>query len=191
MEKKIAMSLPEEKQHYTYADYYGWDDGERWELIEGVSYLMSPAPFQKHQEVLGKLYLQFADFLKGKPCKVFIAPFDVRLNPETGDDTVVRPDLLIICDRSKLDGKCCVGAPDMTIEILSPSSERHDRFVKFHAYQNAGVREYWIVDPNTRTIQVCILENGKYVVTMYGDNDAVPVHVLDGCVIDTQAVFEE
>ncbi|MDR0310408.1 MAG: Uma2 family endonuclease, partial [Acidobacteriota bacterium] len=122
-----------------------------------------------------------------------IAPFDVRLNADTYDDTVVQPDLLVVCDRSKPDGKCCVGVPDMIIEILSPSSGRHDKLVKFHLYQKAGVREYWIVDPETKTVQVCILENGKYVTTMYGDTDTdtVPVHVLDGCVIGLKDVFEE
>ncbi|MDR0311390.1 MAG: Uma2 family endonuclease, partial [Acidobacteriota bacterium] len=97
------MTLPQENQRYTYADYYTWDDGERWELIEGEPYLMSPAPRQVHQEILRELLLQLATFLKGKPCKLFTAPFDVRLNADTYDDTVVQPDLLVVCDRSKLD----------------------------------------------------------------------------------------
>ena len=187
------MALPEEKecQHYTYADYCQWDDGERWELIDGVSYLMSPAPLRTHQGISMELSRQLATFLKGKLCEVYAAPFDVRLNADTDDDTVVQPDLLIVCDRSKLDDKCCVGAPDMVIEILSPSSGRYDKLVKFQTYQNAGVREYWIVDPDTRTVQACILENGKYVLTMYGDADIAPVHILEGCTINLRDVFEE
>ena len=184
------MSLPKENPTFTYADYCEWDGDERWELIEGVPYLMS-SPSQTHQEILRELSYQLTAFLKGKPCKLFIAPFDVRLNADTYDDTVVQPDLLIVCDSSKLDGKGCVGAPDMTIEILSPASARHDRLVKFQLYQNAGVREYWIIDPETRTLQACIFENSKYVITMYGDTDTAPVQILDGCEIDLKAVFEE
>ena len=187
------MSLPKEKenQRYTYADYRQWDDGERWELIDGVSYLMSPSPSRTHQAILRELVYQLTGFLKGKPCELFFAPFDVRLNADTFDDTVVQPDLLIICDRSKLDDKCCVGAPDMVMEILSPSTGRHDRLVKSQAYLKAGVREYWIVDPDTRTVQICILENGKYVMTIYGDADIAPVHILEGCTVNLRDVFEE
>jgi Uma2 family endonuclease len=185
------MTLPKENQHYTYADYCSWDDNERWELIDGVSYLMSPAPMRVHQEIIRELAYQLTAFLKGKPCKLFIAPFDVRLNADTYDDTVVQPDLLIVCDRSKLNDKCCVGAPDMVIEILSQSTGRHDKFVKFKLYQDAGVREYWMVDPDTKTVQACTLENGKYITTMYGDTDTASVHILDGCTINLKDVFEE
>ena len=191
--KRTIMSLLKEKenQRYTYADYRQWDDGERWELINGESYLMSPAPLRAHQRISMELSYQLRAFLKGKPCEVFAAPFDVRLNADTFDDTVVQPDLLIVCDRSKLDDKCCVGAPDMVVEILSPSTERHDRLVKFQTYQKAGVREYWIIDPDTGTVQVNILENGKYVITMYGDTGVAPVYILEGCTVNLREVFEE
>jgi len=187
------MALPQKKeeQRYTYADYCQWDDGERWELIDGVSYLMSPAPLRTHQGISRELTRQLANFLIGKPCKVYAAPFDVRLNADTYDDTVVQPDLLIVCDSSKLDDKGCTGAPDMVIEILSPSTGRHDKLVKFQTYQKAGVREYWIVDPDTRTVQVNILENGKYVAAMYGDTGIAPVHILEGCTVNLRDVFEE
>ena len=185
------MSLPEKKcKRYTYADYCTWDKDKRWELIEGEPHLMS-SPTQVHQRISMELSYQLAAFLKGKPCEVFAAPFDVRLNADTYDDNVVQPDLLIVCDSSRLDGKCCIGAPDMTIEILSSYTARHDRLVKFQLYQKAGVRVYWIIDPETRTLQVCILENGKYVLTMYGDTDTVPVQILNGCEINLKAVFEE
>jgi len=185
------MPMPQQNERYTYADYCTWDDSERWELIEGIPYAMSPAPSQHHQEISGELHLQLATFLKGKPCKVFHAPFDVRLNVDDEDDTVVQPDLLVVCDHSKLDGKCCRGAPDLVIEILSPSTARHDRMVKMQQYQQAGVREYWIVDPDTKTVQVCILENGRYFVTAYADTDTAPVAVLPGCEINLSDVFAE
>lgn len=184
------MPLPKEK-HYTHSDYLTWDDDSRYELIDGVPYMMSPAPSRVHQSVSSNLHLQLASFLKGKPCRVYHAPFDVRLNADTYDDTVVQPDLLVVCDRSKLDDKGCVGAPDIVVEILSPSTARHDRLVKFQIYQKAGVREYWLIDPDTKTLQVCILEDGKYITTMYGDTDTVHVHVLEGCAISLSDVFEE
>ena len=146
---------------------------------------------QDHQAIRGELHGQLWQFLKGKPCKVFSAPFDVRLNADSRDDTVVQPDLLVVCDKSKLNGKSCVGAPDFVIEILSNSTARLDTFVKFRLYQRAGVREYWIVNPETRTVQVCSLENGRYVVNVYGDTDVVAVSALGGCRIDLADVFGE
>jgi len=180
---------PVENQLYTCDDYYSWDDDRRWELIDGSAYLMSPSPTWKHQGILVGLTKQFAVFLEGKPCNVFVTPFDVRLNADTKDDTVVQPDLLIVCDKSKLDAKGCNGAPDMVVEILSPSTLRRDRLIKLNLYQKAGVREYWIVDPESLTVSVHILENGKYTVTAYGDEDTAPVSVLEGCEINLTEVF--
>ena len=184
-------ALLKEEQHYTYSDYCAWEDGKRWELIDGKAFAMSPAPSWRHQGLSGNLYLQFATYLKGKACRVFHAPFDVRLNADTLDDTVVQPDLVIICDRSKLSGTGCVGAPDMVIEILSPSTARYDRTLKFDIYRRAGVREYWIVDPDTKTLSVHILNNGEYMIRAYTDADIVAVHAIGGCMIDLADVFEE
>jgi Uma2 family endonuclease len=184
------MTLPlRNDKHYTYADYCTWDDSERWELIDGISYAMSPAPSPVHQRVSSRLHLQLASFLKGKPCEVFSAPFDVRLNADTDDDTVVQPDLLVVCDKSKLDDRGCNGAPDMVIEILSLTTARRDTHIKFQLYQQAGVREYWIVHPETKTVQTHVLENERYYTTSYADTDTIPVHVLDGCVISVPDVF--
>ena len=183
------MATTQPNKHYTYADYTGWDDGVRYELIEGVPYMIN-APSWEHQFISASLITQINTFLKGHPCMVFAAPFDVRLNADKNDDTVFQPDLVVICDRSKLSGTGCMGSPDMVIEILSPSSVRHDRLVKFQHYQNAGVREYWIVDPENKIVSVHILENGKYITNAYGDTDAVPVHVLDGCQVNMGDVFE-
>lgn len=174
---------------YTYANYATWDDDERWELIDGVPYAMSPAPTQKHQEITGEIFAQLHAFLKGKPCKVFISPFDVRLNASDDDNTVFQPDLLVVCDQSKLDGKSCKGAPDLIIEVLSPSTSRIDRMIKFQKYLQAGVKEYWIVDPETKTVQLNVFENGRYFNNPYGDTDTAPVTVLPGCNIDLKEVF--
>ena len=141
------MPLHQEEQRYTYADYVTWPGDERWELIDGVPYAMSPAPTIGHQRIAGEIHRQLANFLKGKPCEAFIAPVDVRLNADNDDDIVVQPDVLVVCDKNKLDGKCCNGAPDFVVEILSPSTADHDRVNKFQVYVAAGVREYWIVDP--------------------------------------------
>jgi len=185
------MPLQRENERYTYADYCKWDDSERWELIDGVPYAMAPAPTQQHQEISSEIHRQLANFLKGKPCKVFHAPFDVRLNADGKDDTVCQPDLLVVCDSAKLDGKCCNGAPDLVIEILSPSTARLDRMVKFQQYLRAGIPEYWIVDPETKTVQVCILQGGVYVAHMYADTDITQVAVLEGCTISLPDVFAE
>ena len=184
------MELLRKDEHYTYADYCAWAPDVRCELIEGVSYLMSPAPTWRHQGILFELAGQFRNFLKGKPCKAFTAPFDVRLNADTCDDTVLQPDLVVICDRSKLSATGCVGAPDMVIEIISPSTAAHDKVLKFNQYLQAGVREYWIVDPDSKTVSVHLLKDGEYAARAYTDTDVVPVHVLEGCEICLMDVFE-
>ena len=174
---------------YTYKDYYSWDDDTRSELIGGIAYVMSPAPSQAHQTIVGRLFRKISDFLDNNPCQIFMAPFDVRLNAESSDDTVVQPDLLVICDNSKLDGKACVGAPDMVIEVLSQNTARRDRLDKFRLYEKSGVREYWIVDNDNLTIHVHILENGRYFTKVFGDKDELHLHVLKGCIINLSEVF--
>ncbi len=184
------MQLREE-QRYTYADYASWDDDNRYELIDGIPYLMSPSPLAVHQEIIGNLHAILHRFLKGKICKVYLSPFDVRLyGAGDNDDTVVQPDIVVVCDKTKLDRRGCNGAPDMVVEVLSKSSTRHDRILKLQKYQSAGVREYWLIDPESNTLQVCLLKDGEYVLRMYGDEDTVPVQVLDGCSIDMKEVFD-
>jgi Uma2 family endonuclease len=186
----IKMPLPKEKEHFTYSDYYEWDDGERWELIDGEAYAMAPGPSGTHQSVVGNLYRKLADFLDDKPCKVYFAPYDVRLNADTYDDTVVQPDIVVVCDKTKLDDRGCKGVPDMVLEIISPYTARYDRLTKLNLYQKSGVREYWIVDPDSKTVAVHILENGKYTIAAYGDEDVAPVNVLEGCEIVLADVFD-
>lgn len=189
------MPLPQEK-HYTYADYLTWDERERVELIEGAPVMMSP-PSRVHQEISGELFRQIANYLEGKKCRVYAAPFAVRLFEKPGDaassvDTVVEPDISVVCDRDKLDDKGCKGAPDLVIDILSPSSIRNDRLTKFNLYQRAGVREYWIVNPAEKSIQVFVLDGGHYAAAALGSgSDVLKVNVLDGCYIDLARVFEE
>jgi len=173
---------------YTYSDYLKWDDDVRYELIDGVPYLMS-APMVRHQEILGNLYTLLNIFLKGKQCKVYLAPLDVRLNADTYDDTVVQPDIVVICDSKKMMKTGCLGDPDVAVEVLSPSTMRIDNNIKFNKYPQAGVREYWVVDPENKTVAVHILEDGEYLTRAYKDDDKVPVHILEDCVIDLAEVF--
>ena len=176
------------EKKYTYADYVKWDDDARYKLIEGVPYMMS-SPNYDHQSISMELAYQIRSFLSDKSCKVLSAPFDIRLNAVKKDDTVVQPDIVVICDRSKITKSSCVGAPDMVIEIISPSTSQFDRLIKFQQYLKHGVREYWIVDPESRTATVHILRKKTYVTNVYGDNDSAPVHVLEGLIINLSAVF--
>ena len=157
------MGLPVRKmeQHYTYRDYRQWPDDERWELIDGVAYAMS-APTFGHQEIVVELGRQFGNFLKGKDCRVVVAPCDVffyRLREQDEDDidTVVQPDVLVVCDRDKIRDRGVWGAPDLVVEILSPSTSRKDQNEKFNLYQRSGVKEYWVVDPTGHWIQQYVL----------------------------------
>jgi len=176
------------EEMYTYKDYLYWDDDTRYEIIDGVAYMMA-SPSAAHQGISRELTVMIYDFLKDKPCKVFAAPFDVRLFPEEDDSdaTVVQPDILVICDSSKLaDGKACKGAPDLVIEIMSGSSIIMDRKVKAEKYREAGVKEYWIVNPDNLEVLVNVLTGGRYVSTAY--RDRVPSSVLPGLTIDLQTV---
>ena len=191
------MALPAEKRRYTFADALEWEEGEQAEIIDGEVLLFS-TPSSRHQDISVELTRQFANYLEGKQCKVYHAPFGVRLFEQDGDrpedvDTVVQPDLSVVCDRGKLDKYGCKGAPDMVVEILSPSTQRHDRLVKLNLYQRAGVREYWIVDPDNQTVQVMLLgENGAlHLHEVYGRGDVAKVNVLEGCFIELSKVLAE
>ena len=145
---------------FTYADYRAWPEDERWELINGEAYAMA-APGLAHQTVVGEMFRQIANHLVGKPCRPFVAPFDVRLprGKEADDDvtTVVQPDISVICDPAKLDERGCRGAPDWVIEVLSPSTAAKDQIQKLAAYERAGVREVWLVHPTDYVVIVYTL----------------------------------
>ena len=192
------MALPAEKARFTFANVLAWDENERAEIIDGEVFLMAPAPSRGHQEISGALFAQLYNYLEGKRCKVYHPPFDVRLFEQEGEtpedvDTVVEPDLTVVCDMNKLDDMGCKGAPDMVVEIFSPSTRRHDRLIKLGLYQRAGVREYWIVDPENKAVQV-FLQDGSGSLKIhedYGREDMAKVNVLDDCLIDLSKVFPE
>ena len=185
-------------KRYTYADYLTWIDDKARELIHGFIKMMS-APRVEHAVVSRNIYRSLDTIViknKGK-CEVFYAPFDVRL-PKHGDttnnkiDTVVQPDICVICDLSKLDERGCCGAPDMIVEILSPSTLKKDVNEKFYLYEEAGVKEYWIVHPKDKSVTVFILqEDGKYDEgTFYEEEGKVPVYTFDNCTIDLTDIFK-
>ncbi|NCE64151.1 Uma2 family endonuclease [Pseudoflavonifractor sp. 524-17] len=189
------MPLPQENR-YTMAQAMTWDEGDRIELIDGSPVMMAP-PTRAHQRAVAALIAQLYDYLKEKKCEVYPAPFAVRLFELDGDrpedvDTLVEPDISVVCDPSKLDDIGCKGAPDLIMEILSPSTIRHDRFTKFNLYQRAGVREYWIIDAANQSAQVFVLEDGRYAAKDFGAaGDTLQVNVLENCAIDLSQVFPE
>lgn len=191
------MALSAEKISYTFADVLSWDEDERIEIINGEAFMMA-TPSRIHQEICFEIGRQLGNYLEGKQCRVYLAPFGVRLFEQDGDNpedvnSVVEPDISVVCDKSKLDKHGCKGAPDMVVEVLSPSSLRHDRLVKLNLYQQAGVREYWIVDPENKAVQV-FLQDGKDFLRIceeYGCRDVAKVNVLDGCFIELNKVFSE
>lgn len=188
------MAIPSKKGKYSYKDYLSWDEGERIELIDGEIYNMSPAPSRRHQQVLRELSTAFSVYLQGKECEVFFAPFDVRLLAENKQDddvkNVVQPDLSLIYDLEKLDDTGCNGVPDMIIEVLSPSSVKLDRWMKYQLYEKAGVKEYWLVDPNNESVEVHLLVGEHYQFQgVFTKEDTVSVNVLNDLRINLEAIF--
>ncbi len=190
-----ASAKTNKKDQYTYKDYLTWPQEERWELIEGVPY-MQAAPSWQHQAISAELSRQFANHLINTTCRVFMAPFDVRLphENESDEDTknVVQPDIAVVCDKSGLRGTGYYGIPPLIIEILSPSTARIDRLVKFTKYQQAGVKEYWIVEPDTKIVSVFVLgEDHRYDrLEIYSEEDTIKVSILEGLTIDLKTVFD-
>lgn len=192
------MSLPhpqENRDIYTYADYLAWSEDERWEIIDGIAY-MQAAPSPAHQLISGELYRQFANYLQNKPCKAYPAPFCVRLtkgNEKRNEDVkkVVEPDITIVCDKSKIDANGCNGTPDLIVEIISPSSIKKDRFLKFNQYESAGVKEYWIVEPEGKLVNVFILQKNKRYgrPEIYVENAKIKVSIFSDLLIDLEPVF--
>lgn len=190
------MPLPQrDNARHTYADYLTWPEDVRYELIDGVAYLMTPAPDLSHQEVAGEIFRQLANALQGKPCRAFIAPMDVRL-PKGNEadeqvDTVAQPDVLAVGDPAKLDRRGVRGAPDLVVEVVSPSTSGHDHVLKRSLYERAGVREYWLVHPGDRLVTRYLLANGEYgkpaVQELAGET---PIVVLPGVVIAWDALLE-
>jgi len=178
-------------QLFTYEDYCSWGGVDRWELIDGRAIKME-APNRYHQEISMGLSVRLYLFLEHKSCKVYHAPFDVRLNVGEGKDTVVQTDLVVFCDHTKLDYKGAKGAPDFLIEILSPSTATRDRTIKLQKYEQYGVKEVWIVDPLYQAVTVYVLnERGKYTYKVYQNDDSITSLVLTDFTIGLEAIFVE
>ena len=175
-------------QHYTADDYVMWNDGRRYELFHGGVHAMSPAPSSEHQAISGNLHWEIRSFLTPKAtCRIFYAPIDVYL----AEDTVVQPDIIVVCDSEKIVKKGCVGAPDLVVESLSPSTAKADWKDKFALYEEAGVREYWIVHPEDRLVHVFRLRDGKFQMDgTYSAEDSVRIGIFEGVTIDLKNVFE-
>ncbi len=191
------MGYPNRKENnsYTYKEYLEWPEEERWELIEGVAYNMTPSPSRSHQKISAALFNTLYQYLKGRNCEVYYAPFDVRLPEGDEEDhqikTVVQPDLVVICDPSKLDEKGCQGAPDLIMEILSPSTASKDYIAKLNLYEKNQVAEYWIIHPLDKIVMVYrLLDNGNYGrAEVYAEKDSVKVGIFDDFVIDLKEIF--
>jgi Uma2 family endonuclease len=153
---------------YTYEDYLAWDDGRRWEIIDGIAYEksegpsivndMTPAPGRFHQTIVGNLFREIGVYLKGKPGRIFSSPFDVKLGDQ-GNESIVQPDLSIFCSSEVLDEKGANGPPDWVIEVLSPYTKSRDLGIKKQLYQKFKVKEYWIVSPEKKSVSVFILKD--------------------------------
>ncbi len=188
-------------KRYTYADYITWQFDDMVELIKGKIFRMSPAPNMKHQRISLKLSSKIDRFLEENKCEVFTAPFDVRLplpkkkQTKSKIDTVVQPDVCVVCDLNKLDKQGCIGAPDWIIEILSKSTSKKDLIDKFDIYQEAGVKEYWIVRPDEESVTTYLLDDsGNYKIVRqkpYLKEESVPVSIFPDFEIVLSEVFPD
>jgi Uma2 family endonuclease len=188
------MAVPQNNKIYTYADYKGFDDNVKVEIIEGNIY-MQAAPSWQHQAICFELARQFGNYLVDKSCRAFTAPFDLIIPNDNEDESstnVVQPDLLVVCNKNGLKGTGYFGIPDLIIEICSPSTMRNDKVLKFNKYEQAGVREYWIVEPEGEFISVFTLqENMRYGrPDIYTDENKIRVGIFEDFIIDLKTVFE-
>jgi Uma2 family endonuclease len=190
----MALLKNNELGHYTYNDYLNWTEDEKYELIDGQPYAMSPAPSRIHQEIIGEIFLQIGNYLRGRKCKVYVAPFDVVLikqnEKEKDSKNVVQPDITIVCDKEKLDDRGCKGSPDMVIEVVSPSTASQDYVKKLNLYEQHEIKEYWIVNPKNSSIFVYKLDVNKQYseVKVYNIKDRVEVGIFDNLSIDLSSI---
>lgn len=182
---------------YSYADYLKWHFEERIELIKGKIFKMSPAPATRHQLISGEIYFLFKSHLKRNPCKVFISPFDVRLTPLRKQEsskiyTVVQPDVCVVCDPNKIDAKGCVGAPDLVVEVLSPGNTDKEMNEKFEIYEENGVKEYWLVEPDHHVVLVYKLnEAGKFIgLKPFVESEILKSEVIEGFEVLVRDIFD-
>ena len=190
------MPLSQEEKKYTYADYLKFPNDERWEIIDGIPYMQSASTWQ-HQAVSIQLASQLNDYFTGRPCRVFAAPFDLCI-PELDEcdeeisNIISQPDIVVVCDESKLRKTGYFGVPSLIIEITSPSSARNDKLFKFNKFEKAGVKEYWIVEPDAKLVSVFTLQdNNRYGrPELYTEADDVEVSIFTGLVIKLITVFD-
>lgn len=180
---------------YTYGDYLKFDIEEMVEIIRGKIFRMSPAPRLKHQQINGNIFAVIHSALKGKNCKVFNAPVDVVLpiknKKKDKSTTVVQPDICVICNPDILEDKAIFGVPDFIIEIVAGKDVKKDTQIKFDLYQEAGVKEYWIVLADIKMVEVFLLENGKYQrLNAFSEDDVVPVETIPALVISIEDIFQ-
>lgn len=192
----VAKEPFTEYGRYSYADYLSWEIEEMVELIKGKVFRAAAAPRRVHQEVFGRVFTKLHNYLVGHPCRVYGAPFDVRLPVKSRKhediDTVVQPDICVVCDRDKLDELGCVGAPDLIVEILSPGNNRKELQNKYEVYEESGVKEYWIIHPNEQTLLLYFLEQGKYVPSrLFTVGDVVVSRAVGGFELSLTEVFED
>lgn len=183
------MALPAEKprRRFTWADYRTWLDDERWEIIAGEAYGMSPSPTSRHQIISSELLVALHAFFKGRSCRVFAAPMDLRLS----DEDVVQPDLLVVCDPKQIVRTHIEGPPSLVVEILSPDSTAHDRIRKSALYAAAGVQEYWIVTPWPHVVEVLQLQGRRFQLhRAFGKEDALTSPTFPGLEIPLAGVFD-
>ena len=175
---------------YTFKDYLSWKFSEKVELLKGYISKMSPAPNTQHQLIARLIFQEMAWFLKSKSCQIFFAPYDIYLKVGT-NQTVVQPDICVICDTSKIKNHGCVGSPDLVVEILSPGNARKEMKEKYEIYEESGVLEYWVVFPGEEILQIYILENGKFIPQKpYTSGDIYTSRVLEGFKIEVKQIFE-
>ena len=191
-----GMLSREQKAQFSYEDYLTWDGNEKWELLYGIPYAMSPAPSRIHQEICGEMFFKIRTYLQGKSCNVYTAPFDVRLCKEDASENeiinVIQPDITVICNKDILDDRGAKGVPDLVVEVVSPSSTFLDYVKKLNLYGEYGVKEYWIIDPKKRSLFVYqIDETGRYgAPNIYSDKDHVKVGIFDKLVIELEEIFQ-
>ncbi len=195
--ESTARKIDIEKK-YSYADYLSWPEDERWEIIDGVPYDMSPAPIPDHQRISVELSRQIANYLIDKTCEVIATPVDVRFSKGEKENEkeifdIVQPDIIINCDKDKIDDKGCFGAPDVVIEILSPSTASKDIIKKRMLYEKNKVKQYWIVDPQEKEVYIYKLQdNGKYGdPEEYIKSDKIKVQGFEGLEVDLNLVFKK
>ncbi len=192
----MKVEEPDISGSYSYADYLKWTFDERVELIKGKIFKMSPAPSTNHQRLLTRMGTSLFNYLNGKKCEVFIAPFDVRIPHNSSADcevvTVLQPDICVVCDPNKIDDRGCAGAPDIVVEILSPGNNKKELKYKYQVYEEAGVKEYWIVMPGERALQKHILTNGKFAGSGYlFSEDKLTTDILPGFTFELKELFPE